>query len=89
VPLTAWGNEVVNNTVGSLHTTTLCRDRLKAQRDEARADERARIVKWLRETGRYDGPWNLGDAADAIERGEHDAKTASPIDSQPEPHEPR
>ena len=33
--------------------------------------ERSRVVKWLRETGRYDNPWNLGDVADAIERGEH------------------
>ena len=30
-----------------------------------------RIVKWLRETGRYDNPWNLDDVADSIERGEH------------------
>ncbi len=34
-------------------------------------EERAEIVKWLRETGRYDNPWHLGDAADAIEKGEH------------------
>ena len=33
--------------------------------------ERQRIVTWLRETGRYDNPWNLSDVADAIERGEH------------------
>jgi hypothetical protein len=33
--------------------------------------ERACVVRWLRETGRYDNPWNLSDVADAIERGEH------------------
>ena len=33
--------------------------------------ERSRVVAWLRETGRYDNPWHLGDAADCIERGEH------------------
>jgi hypothetical protein len=34
-------------------------------------EQRARIVAWLRETGRYDNPWNLSDVADAIERGDH------------------
>ena len=33
--------------------------------------ERARVVAWLTETGRYDNPWNLVDVAYAIERGEH------------------
>ena len=40
--------------------------------------ERARVVAWLRETGRYDNPWHLGDAADCIERGEHVVADASP-----------
>jgi hypothetical protein len=31
--------------------------------------ERACVVAWLRETGRYDNPWHLLDVADAIERG--------------------
>jgi hypothetical protein len=29
-------------------------------------DEQDAIVKWLRETGRYDNPWNLADVADAV-----------------------
>lgn len=33
--------------------------------------ERARVVKWLREQGRYSNPHNLDDVADAIERGDH------------------
>ena len=40
--------------------------------------ERARVVAWLRETGRYANPWHLGDAADCIERGEHVVADASP-----------
>ena len=40
--------------------------------------ERARVVAWLRETGRYDNPWHLGDAADCIERGEHVVVQAAP-----------
>jgi hypothetical protein len=43
--------------------------------DAIRADERARIVKWLRDEGKFthgDNPERRVDAcADAIERGEH------------------
>ena len=42
------------------------------------ANERARVVAWLRETGRYDNPWHLSDAADCIEKGEHVVVQAAP-----------
>ena len=48
---------------------------LQTVSDEARhaaiLRERLRVVSWLRETGRYDNPWCLGDVADAIARCDH------------------
>jgi hypothetical protein len=56
------------------HWINLCRDRLKAQRDEARDDERAHIAAWLRRDSTRKTEPAAWDYADAIERGEHDAK---------------
>jgi hypothetical protein len=45
--------------------------------ESGRRLERVHVLRWLRETGRYDNPWNLGDAADCIERGEHVSDAAT------------
>ena len=51
--------------------------RLRAEQDTARADERARIVAWLRDEAGSAGSWGcssggVGALADSIERGEVD-----------------
>lgn len=62
----------------NMHTTACPASLYQAGIQRGRAEERTSIVAWLRETGRYDNPWHLGDAADCIERGEHVVVQAAP-----------
>lgn len=43
-------------------------ERLAVLLDAVRAEDRARIVAWLRDTGRYSNLWNLDEVADLLER---------------------
>ena len=54
----------INQGTASVHTACL---------DAIRADERAKIVAFLREYAepRDEGTWHINDAADRIERSEH------------------